>query len=60
MTTIRTPEQETVLAERRLRVALAGVASGRLSADSARATLALCLLDGVKVPRKLRRSIQSL
>ena len=53
----RTPEQ---IAERRLRDALGGVASGRRTAESAKATLAQYLLDGVKIPRKLRRSIQSL
>ena len=47
-------------AERNLRAILGHVAQGRTSGASAKATLALYLLDGVKVPQDVRDLIQSL
>ena len=47
-------------AERNLRALLGHVAQERTSAASAKATLALYLLDGVKVPKDVKDLIQSM
>ena len=47
-------------AERNLRAILGHVAQERTSAASAKATLALYLLDGVKVPKDVKDLIQSM
>ena len=47
-------------AERELRTALGGVAQGRISGASARARLALVLLDGVEVDKDIRKIIENL
>ena len=47
-------------AERNLRAILGHVAQERTSAASAKATLALYLLDGVKIPKDVKDLIQSM
>ena len=47
-------------AERNLRFILGHVAQGRTSGASVKATLALYLLDGVKVPKDVKDLIQSM
>ena len=47
-------------AERELRSALGGVSQGRLSGASAKARLALILLDGIKVDKDIRKIIENL
>ena len=47
-------------AERNLRAILGHISQGRTSEASVKATLALYLLDGVKIPKDVRDLIQSM
>ena len=47
-------------AERALRNSLEGVAQGRITGESAKARLAMVLLDGIEIDRDIRKIIESM